>query len=46
MSTLLEPEERVLSTLEKDGSRRWLSPRLSRGAFLNKRRAVAYALIF
>lgn len=45
MSTLLEPDERVLSTLEKDGSRRWLNPRLSAGDFLNKRRAVAYILI-
>jgi cytochrome c oxidase accessory protein FixG len=45
VSTLLEPEERVLSTLERDGSRRWLSPRLSQGAFLKQRRAVAYALI-
>ncbi|MEZ6191666.1 MAG: cytochrome c oxidase accessory protein CcoG [Phycisphaerales bacterium] len=45
MSTLLEPEQRVLSTLEKDGSRRWLNPRLSKGAFLTQRRAVAYGLI-
>ena len=42
---LLQPEERVLSTLERDGSRRWLEPRLSRGQFLARRRAVAYALI-
>ncbi len=45
MSNLLEPDQRVLSTLEKDGSRRWLNPRLSGGDFLNKRRAVAYILI-
>jgi cytochrome c oxidase accessory protein FixG len=45
LSTLLEPDERVLSTLEKDGSRRWLNPRLSGGDFLKKRRAVAYILI-
>ncbi len=44
-SSLLEPEDRVLSTLEKDGSRRWLNPRLSSGAFLTKRRAFAYFLI-
>jgi cytochrome c oxidase accessory protein FixG len=44
-STLLEPEERVLSTLEKDGSRRWLSPRLSGGSFLTARRLFAYFLI-
>ncbi len=45
MSTLLEPDDRVLSTLEKDGSRRWLYPRLSSGGFLTQRRVVAYALI-
>jgi cytochrome c oxidase accessory protein FixG len=45
VSTLLEPEQRVLSTLEKDGSRRWLNPRLSKGTFLTQRRAVAYGLI-
>ncbi len=42
---LLRPEGRVLSTLERDGSRRWLHPRLSHGSFLNARRAVAYLLI-
>ena len=45
MNSLLEPEDRVLSTLEKDGSRRWLKPRLSVGGYLKARRAVAYALI-
>lgn len=35
----------VLSTLEADGSRRWLRPRLSRGRFLSARRAVAWGLI-
>ena len=45
MSNLIEPDERVLSTLEADGSRRWLYPRLSKGDFLAKRRAVAYILI-
>ncbi len=44
-SSLLEPEDRVLSTLEKDGSRRWLSPRLSGGSFLTARRMFAYFLI-
>jgi len=39
-----EPE-RVLSTLNKDGSRRWLTPHLSPGRFLLWRRVVAYALI-
>jgi len=44
-SALLEPEDRVLSTLEHDGSRRWLHPRLAHGRFLKGRRIVAYALI-
>lgn len=45
MSALLEPEEHVLSTLEKDGSRRWLFPRLSIGHYWKIRRIVGYALI-
>jgi len=45
MDTLLQPEDRVLSTLNADGSRRWLRPRLSPGRFWHKRRMVAYALI-
>ncbi|MHC5115115.1 MAG: cytochrome c oxidase accessory protein CcoG [Planctomycetota bacterium] len=40
-----EPEERVLSTLNKDGTRRWMRPRVSPGRFLTGRRVVAYALI-
>lgn len=43
--SLLKPNERVLSTLNADGSRRWLKPRLSPGKFLTGRRFVAYALI-
>ena len=39
------PPERVLSTLNRDGTRRWLHPRLSKGRFLKWRRVVAYALI-
>ncbi len=42
---LIEPEEHVLSTLERDGSRRWLKPKLSPGRFWKRRRVVAYALI-
>lgn len=42
---LLEPEEQVLSTLNRDGSRRWLRPRLFTGRFWKARRFVAYALI-
>ncbi len=35
----------VLSTLNEDGSRRWISPRPSPGRWLSARRAVAYLLI-
>ena len=38
-------EQRVLSTLNADGTRRWLTPRLARGRFLKARRIVGYALI-
>ncbi|MGD0387752.1 MAG: cytochrome c oxidase accessory protein CcoG [Tepidisphaeraceae bacterium] len=43
--TLLRPQGRVLSTLEGDGSRRWMYPRLSRGRFWHWRRWTAYVLI-
>ena len=43
--SILEPEEHVLSTLERDGSRRWLKPRLSHGKLLERRRWLAYGLI-
>jgi cytochrome c oxidase accessory protein FixG len=36
---------RVLSTLNADGKRRWIHPKLSRGRFLRRRRIVGYALI-
>ena len=39
------PTDRVLSTLNHDGSRHWLRPKLARGEFLRRRRIVAYALI-
>jgi cytochrome c oxidase accessory protein FixG len=42
---LRQPEEQVLSTLNRDGSRRWLRPRLSKGRFLARRRALAWTLI-
>ncbi len=45
MSALLQPEEHVLSTLERDGSRRWLYPRLSPGVYWKARRLVGYGLI-
>jgi cytochrome c oxidase accessory protein FixG len=37
--------DRVLSTLNADGTRRWLQPKLARGRFLLRRRIVGYALI-
>lgn len=43
--SLLPPEEHVLSTLEHDGSRRWLKPKLSQGDWLWRRRLVAYGLV-
>ena len=42
---LIQPEGQVLSTLEQDGSRRWLYPKLSKGRYLFWRRVVAYGLI-
>ena len=43
--SLLRPNDRVLSTLKADGSRRWLYPRVAPGRFLTRRRIVAYLLI-
>lgn len=45
MSNAPTPDIQVLSTLNADGSRRWLKPKLSPGRFLNYRRAVGYLLI-
>ncbi|WP_147870703.1 cytochrome c oxidase accessory protein CcoG [Stieleria maiorica] len=42
---LLDAPEHVLSTMERDGSRRWLRPRLSMGAWWQRRRIVAYLLM-
>ncbi len=44
-NSLLPSPDHVLSTLEKDGSRRWLWPKLSPGRFWSRRRWVGYALI-
>ncbi|MEM8873564.1 MAG: cytochrome c oxidase accessory protein CcoG [Planctomycetota bacterium] len=41
----LAPAQRVLATLEADGSRRWMYPKLSKGFWWKQRRVVAYALI-
>ena len=37
--------DHVLSTLEADGTRRWLRPRLSKGPWWHRRRIVAYVLM-
>lgn len=42
--TMLVSPEHVLSTLESDGSRRWMYPLLSTGRFWKRRRVVAYVL--
>jgi cytochrome c oxidase accessory protein FixG len=39
------PTDRVLSTLNQDGTRRWIRPKLAHGRFLTRRRVLAYALI-
>jgi cytochrome c oxidase accessory protein FixG len=42
---LLAPEERVLSTLNEDGSRRWMSPRLFPGVWRRRRMILGWFLI-
>ncbi|WP_233148191.1 cytochrome c oxidase accessory protein CcoG [Rhodopirellula sp. MGV] len=42
---LLDAPDHVLSTLEKDGSRRWLRPKLAPGFWWHKRRIIAYMLM-
>lgn len=44
MATLGAPE-RVLPTLNNDGTRRWIRPRLSKGRFYRRRLLTAWALI-
>jgi cytochrome c oxidase accessory protein FixG len=39
------PHDRVLSTLNEDGTRFWIHPKLARGRFLRRRQIVGYALI-
>ncbi len=43
--SMLGAPEHVLSTLEQDGSRRWLRPHLSKGFWWKYRRWIAYGLI-
>lgn len=45
MNAMLEAPDRVLSTLNRDGSRRWLRPVISSGRFLKARLIAAWALI-
>ncbi len=40
-----EAQERVLSTLNRDGSRRWIRPKLSRGRYYRRRFLTAWGLI-
>jgi len=40
-----EAQERVLSTLNRDGSRRWIRPKLSRGRYYRRRFFTAWGLI-
>ncbi len=42
---LLEAPERVLSTLNQDGSRRWLRPKVARGRWWRRRAMVGWGLI-
>ncbi len=37
---------RVLPTLNEDGSRRWIRPKLSHGKYYDRRRVTAYVLMF
>ena len=39
------PTGRVLSTLNQDGTRRWIRPKLAHGRFLRRRRIFGFALI-
>jgi cytochrome c oxidase accessory protein FixG len=43
--SFLQAQGRVLSTMEQDGSRRWLTPKVAVGKLFHQRRAVAYGLI-
>ncbi|MEM8735405.1 MAG: cytochrome c oxidase accessory protein CcoG [Planctomycetota bacterium] len=42
---LLDAPEHVLSTLEQDGTRRWIKPKLSMGIWWQRRRILAYVLM-
>jgi cytochrome c oxidase accessory protein FixG len=40
-----EAQERVLSTLNRDGSRRWIRPKVSKGRYYRRRLITAWSLI-
>ncbi len=40
-----EAQERVLSTLNRDGTRRWIRPKLSAGRYYRRRLITAWSLI-
>ena len=40
-----EAQERVLSTLNRDGSRRWIRPKVSKGRYYRRRFITAWSLI-
>ena len=44
-SSAPEADERVLSTLNRDGTRRWIRPKLSTGRYHRRRLVTAWALI-
>lgn len=44
-SAFLEANERVLPTLNNDGKRRWISPKLAKGQLWKYRRIVSYFLM-
>jgi cytochrome c oxidase accessory protein FixG len=43
--TLLKPEGRVLATMEADGRRRWLYPKIAIGRFFRARQVFGWSLI-
>lgn len=44
-SLLPRPKGKVLPTLDDEGHRNWIRPRLSKGRFLDRRRALGYFLM-
>ena len=46
MNEILDSPDEILSTLNKDGSRKWIYPTLSKGLWWKRRLIVGYLLIF